>query len=665
MKKTLFAMLLTLACLSGTQGQRFEWAKGYGSREGAVIKGSVADSEGNLYILGEFRGGDTWDGQPLLPITPAGPYNGTINVLIAKISPSGEMLWKKVIHANNGQNSLGYDIKKVGDTAFACLVDISLPTSDNYLYFLDTLIPGLSDYPFPGSLHHGFTWGAAFLMFDFEGNLQDKHFLQVSFLDADGNDFMFPPQTLSDTMYSYICFGLHDPSFDIDSRGNIYLSRRPADEIWWDETLENMNMVQYSTLNGGVSAIKFWVDRRVAGITYIDGTPNPGLESTHLLKFAPHFDTLLDHRFVVQHSTGRGSLQSYIRMDKYDNLYVVGSIQNSYGDSATFVIDSVQNISITATEAHYYKDCLVKFDSHLRALYCVSLEDSVIHPGKHSHTEFMDVAFDYDSNLLFIGAHSGRGTISDTVNYYSILMYRGTPLSKLKSGAFFLAIHIQTGDFASYGYIPSVMGSNMVSNSHYNIACGNNRVFLQSRYMGGLRHEQHGIVFSNRYDESLGLQIFDYNGTLLTPIHYYTSGPNNKVGSITLTDSVLYLSNLLTSSATFGNIQVPAQGHFACIAKYVDTAFMTPYVAPATPTNIPIAEGTAGSTIYPNPATDLLHIDTAGEPLSEAAIVSVLGQRIPAPVSGNTVDISQLQQGIYLLEITTKEHKSYIKFIKL
>lgn len=31
MKKTLFAMLLTLACLTGAQAQRFEWAKGYAS----------------------------------------------------------------------------------------------------------------------------------------------------------------------------------------------------------------------------------------------------------------------------------------------------------------------------------------------------------------------------------------------------------------------------------------------------------------------------------------------------------------------------------------------------------------------------------------------------------------------------------------------------------
>ena len=195
MKKTLFAMLLTLACLCGTQGQRFEWAKGYASaQQGSEIKGTVADREGNLYILGTFRNDARWDGEPLLPITPHGYNPNSINVLIAKISPSGQMVWKKVIHSNAGQNSHAYDIKPVGDTAFACLVQLSLSRAmDNYLYYLDTLIEGDSDYPLPVP-YFSLTCYTAYLQFDFDGRVQEQHFLQVGYRDAAGNDRANPSQ---------------------------------------------------------------------------------------------------------------------------------------------------------------------------------------------------------------------------------------------------------------------------------------------------------------------------------------------------------------------------------------------------------------------------------------------------------------------------------------
>ena len=97
-----------MALLSlGAHAQHFDWAKGYGSsQEGCLIKGTVTDSDGNLYILGQFTKDATWDGQRILPIAPYGPGQNSINTLIAKISPSGEMLWKKVIHSNNNQNTL-------------------------------------------------------------------------------------------------------------------------------------------------------------------------------------------------------------------------------------------------------------------------------------------------------------------------------------------------------------------------------------------------------------------------------------------------------------------------------------------------------------------------------------------------------------------------------
>ncbi|MCQ2275146.1 MAG: hypothetical protein MJZ86_10175, partial [Bacteroidales bacterium] len=58
MKQILSFLLLLAATMFSpalhAQGH-FDWAKGYSSNQsGCLIKGSVTDSDGNLYILGQF-----------------------------------------------------------------------------------------------------------------------------------------------------------------------------------------------------------------------------------------------------------------------------------------------------------------------------------------------------------------------------------------------------------------------------------------------------------------------------------------------------------------------------------------------------------------------------------------------------------------------------------
>ena len=129
MKKTALFLVSVLLVLGGAAGQngnstgRFEWVRGYAPGDFAYIVGSVTDSVGNLYILGSFNFESRWEnGELIMPITPHNGAQNGVNTLIAKISPEGEMVWKKVIHSNAGLNSHAYDIKPVGDTAFACLV---------------------------------------------------------------------------------------------------------------------------------------------------------------------------------------------------------------------------------------------------------------------------------------------------------------------------------------------------------------------------------------------------------------------------------------------------------------------------------------------------------------------------------------------------------------
>ena len=230
-------LLVVFAPQSGAfcqSGGHFEWVKGYGTTDpnhGAChITGSVADSLGNLYILGAFRNdsewGTGWDAERLLPMAPYGPNPDNSNVIIAKISPEGEMVWKKVIHSNNGADANSLDIKKVGDTAFACLAEMMVSSEDNYTYYLDTLITERSDYPVSTPYLRN-PLRTVFIMFDFDGNVIEQHFLYVTYTDTAGNDFVkyYPDYSLP--WYSNDRY--RNPSFDIDTHGNIYISRASMD----------------------------------------------------------------------------------------------------------------------------------------------------------------------------------------------------------------------------------------------------------------------------------------------------------------------------------------------------------------------------------------------------------------------------------------------------
>lgn len=104
--------------------QRFEWVKTFLSDDDATARiiGTEVDSAGNLYFLSSFMGSSTsanWDGEPFLPTMPTGNnYNNGASTLLAKISPSGEMLWKKTIYTLY-TNNIPCGMRMLGDTAIA------------------------------------------------------------------------------------------------------------------------------------------------------------------------------------------------------------------------------------------------------------------------------------------------------------------------------------------------------------------------------------------------------------------------------------------------------------------------------------------------------------------------------------------------------------------
>jgi len=74
-----------------------------------------------------------------------------------------------------------------------------------------------------------------------------------------------------------------------------------------------------------------------------------------------------------------------------------------------------------------------------------------------------------------------------------------------------------------------------------------------------------------------------------------------------------------------------------------------------------------GVFVYPNPAKDVLNVNTANEQLSDIKILDATGKIIasfPANKANAGIDISALSYGIYFAQISTEKSISTVKFIK-
>ena len=659
--KKIISIFLLLATVATASAQRFEWAKGIESclDYGARIQSAVTDSLGNLYILGRFEYDAEWmsgnGGIPLLPEAQFLYQIPHISVLIAKISPEGEMLWKKVVCNDNGGGARPYDIRLVGDTAIACMFDHLFPTSSYSLYYLDTLYPPNGQempriYPWRiRFFNHPST--LAFVTFDFDGNVIENHSLHFTAVDNNGNDIRVYYGALDGIV-------VYQPSFNIDREGNIYLYRITNDII--TDSL--------SADKGAFSAIKIWDDTVLVGSFPVEGNPQRWWQQ--VLKFSPHFDTLLASRYVIQKSNYTQYHTNYYLnsiVDTASNLYTIISLKKSNQDDC-YIIDSMQNMMVFQNSKSDLKGFLVKFDSALNAKWVVDFRDSAITQNSPfwSRVAFMDIAIDEDSGYVFLSSAVGLGS-ADTTNYYSVLLYNGEPL-ETKSAAIVTAFHNTDTQppLHSYCRIPGIIYSDIIkSEARDNLTCKNNRIFMQANYVGGLRYGNTNQP-AGYYDRNLGFFVSDYAGHVISHNSYdIDNRGDDGPGPVSLRDSILYLMPDIWTHATFGETTIYSCKSYACIAKYVDTSFMSLYVRPEPDAGIRPPAAMPSVTLYPNPATTSLSIVSDTPVAPQAYIINSIGIRMPATIQNNTLDVSRLSPGNYFLETYINNNKVITKFIKL
>lgn len=226
MKKTIFFLLTSVFILSANAQQ---WAKHYTGTDGSQstdfynsIYNTAYDSQGNIYILGTFGEGATYDGEALLDYFPHS--NNSQSLLIAKLDPNGNMLWRKSIKNGQSWNVWPNYMQIVGDTSIVITAMMSLARSNSsdYLFYLDTLIQSPANqyvshqYPFP-TQENTFNIGNAFITLDLNGNLVSHHFLELKYLDSNNS-----PIGPNDAIFTNFLWAKPNP-FYIDKNGYIYI----------------------------------------------------------------------------------------------------------------------------------------------------------------------------------------------------------------------------------------------------------------------------------------------------------------------------------------------------------------------------------------------------------------------------------------------------------
>ena len=584
MKKVLFLAILILnsqfLILNSLRAQGFEWVRTYTGAEASNtddptnrIIGSCVDSAGNIYILGEFSPQAQFCGERLLPMEViTTPIKRAI--VIAKLSPSGDLLWHKAIY-NGKESCYAYALRMVGDSSVMIMATLYLPRTNlnRNLYYLDTLLTGNDDYLMPTDSVTSTNY-TAFITFDLDGNAIERHLVCVGFKDSNGNDITDRFRMGGSSVYSdkLAARGLSYENFNVDSEGNIYVVRSVhMDNVIGALPCDTCERLTWSISDGTIGALKI----------VVDGTHNlfypipsrTALWNQQIMKFSPHFDSLLDAVYLFDstllYNANSPSFKIYsFEIDAQNNLYL-----NMEGRRLPGSVGIANSNSLHLGDSTPRPTWILKYNPQLEAtgLVQLSFESSSTMPPQ---LLLLHLYIDTNTNSLFV---PGLMAWSMSVDH---TFYNHDTLDFANQTAFWLRLNKDDLRLLSYGQArPGGNGKGSVPH----LAAYNNRVFAQVKFQNSMDFGDTMYNTPNSGDWDIGFVIWDYSGREVEMVaRYGVSGLANQVNAPILKDSILYLTGSAYEDFTFGDITTYNYGYSQVfIAKYVDTAFMHPYLHPS------------------------------------------------------------------------------------
>lgn len=688
-RKTLTFALLALLAVTA-HAQHFDWVKTYSGQEPTgkfwnYIVSSVTDSHGNLYVAGQFANGAAIDGQDLLPFSPHGGQVENPNSCIMKISPQGNVVWKKILHANYGQPSRIYDLQLVGDTALFANVSITIPKEDNeYLYFYDTLITKDNlDYllDMDSVSYSGIT--TAISSFDLDGNLTENYLLHMAYKDSKGKLITLDRQTNNGFDSVYIANEQFKPgNFHVDNLGNIYFGHLSTDLLWlYCDTCASQSQ-SYNLSNGLIGEIVVMVNGHQR---FFDAPiSHPSIYNFRIFKFSPHFNDMLACRYIFYETNSSWSNWSYtssreLTTDNENNVFLLCNINS---DIQRLPLSG--DTTLSANLNNYTEGMVIKFDDELTPLSITQLTTGSSGQGiSMTNNVFNQCIVEPDSNSIIV-----LGSIARVQQDYGYPVLIGQDSLDIQDAcAYFVRIDNETGALQSYGHVPSSSRTTFLTQqSILKSIAQKNRIITHVGYKENIQTGDSSFsIASNMF--GAGLYICDYNGNYINYIDYSIEANNVILSScLALHDSILYITGGTQFNLSLNSIPMSPTGNsMAYIAKYVDTSFMTPYVPRDTTNTDPIDTGDVRITLvddegafvaYPNPFRQSVKIKVESGALkvengvATAWLTDLTGRReqvrlTPDGPGQYSLDLTSRPQATYLLTLTTADGKTHtIRLLK-
>lgn len=710
MRNQVLFLLILLYYPLCSRAQNFDWIQTYTGSDVSgfcnAINKTVNDSDGNVYFLGRCAFDASIDGQRFLPMTPYGNGCWTRCTLIGKISKNGELEWSKIIHSNHDASHTGGGaINICNDSLIHICTPVWVPNTypqewpmegRNYLYYMDTLMRYF--YKGDSIVHNGnYLYDYArfnmlspitsYTTFDNSGNIKDEYWLLVSLLDTNGVPHKLPAIYGEDASnMNQACELMREGVSCVDNDGNIIVVRSLSEYYFKYDSLLKRS-VNCNITDANISAQRIYVNgKRYFDVPLPDIRPSAGRCNYQILKFSPHFEELLASQFLFEPTLEHlDTINEVVRIrglecDGHNNIYLLGSsnscrqFQNS-GDEANLTIGGSDSLSLTFRCFDQCRGFLIKYDSLLNPLYLKQL-DRVTDDQPSFDDYYGDImplfGFDEEDKMFLLVSAFAKYDTVNTHYYYDTTEIKARNYSLIRinpdDGKLISKSQETKGEYITTGV--SLADKN-------GIVAINNRVIMQIEYRWWLDFAGERYEKAEAFEWGMGFAVWDYDGNELCFVDYGTNGgSSNATSSVCLVDSVLYLTGMLASGgARFGDVTVPNSGSSqSFIARYVDTAFMHPYVRPGGQQDIQLVVrgGEPVVTVYPNPCAQRVTVDWDGDEPPVVATVTDIGGRtysvaLAATGAGRyAIDFASLPAANYLLTLTTPSgHRVTTRLMKL
>lgn len=659
---TLFLLLLQIP--ASAQGE-WKWAHYWSGGDGSFgdyfnnITNTAFDEEGNIYVYGTMGGNPTIDGMTF-QFTQAGSVlsKNDKTIMLAKFDTLGNMLWYKVVK-NSTQLSFPLWMEVRNDKVYvAGNCAFTGDSQYSWTYYMDTLVYKYQCSSIPVEQQHppfipGYKW-TFFAQLDLDGNLIEDHFVEAI------SRWHFWTGTDTIRPRGYLCENYISPVHICDD-GSICvfttITYNDKEEYPYTIVVDEDTNKTYDLYFPGSSS----QTSTIWNFIMFKFTPSWELDFAKLL--VDHADGIAPLIIEETSDTIRDCFLPFfygMTFDDEDNMYLTGRISLEQclpglgGELNDYPVhiwwDDIHYTTMDDISSAEQCPFILKYNPMGNLLW-----------NNQSHTLVQNGATDiarvdfwqstFDDNSIYV--------LGDAGYYNNSHIYFDNPQQTLVQNnadstggiSFFVRYNVATGEYQSHGTIPFPK-----------VRVTRKPAIINDRVLA--------ITWKD-YNRELFLTTWRKDGTFIEndTISANSNVTYNSHGIQKKDDTHLAVLLQATGPQSLGDnifLNCPSNLSSAVVAYYYDPSLAEPLPEDSTG----IAEYETGSSnlrIWPNPANNILHVESANEPIDHVCILDLNGKaliRQSLKNSNPVVNITDLPAGIYIVKTICNDKMAVGKFVK-